>query len=73
MEKGIWNYAKDLETEHRATRQSLIGKGKTYRSRDVAFENGYLHALLTILDEIERPEKNRQLEEAMARFGKVDR
>ena len=63
--KGLWNYLKDLETTHRATRGALIKQGKAYRSRLVAYENGYLNALADILAIMEQPEKETALREAM--------
>lgn len=60
-----------LRTKHRATLHSLYDEGKTYRSRRVARELGYLSALIDIQDAIELPEKNRQLPETMKQFGKM--
>lgn len=62
-------YIEFLEAKHRATREAYLKEGKSYRSRDVAHENGYIHALHDILDAIDLPEKNRQLEETMKHFG----
>ena len=64
-------YIAFLATKHLATHDALLKKGKTYRSRSVAFENGYLMALRDIQDAIDQPEKNRQLNEAMTAFGKA--
>ncbi|KKL22117.1 hypothetical protein LCGC14_2438640 [marine sediment metagenome] len=61
-------YIESLAKPIRATRESLLRDGKTYRSRFVAFTNGYLAALRDMKDAIELPEKNRQLEEAMRNF-----
>ena len=63
--KGLWNYLKDLETIHRATRQALIKQGKTYRSQKVSFENGCLNILADILSIIEQPNQEQSLQEAM--------
>ena len=62
-------YMEYLRNTHKAIRAILIANGKTYRSHKVAFENGYLAALADIQDAIERPEKNRQLEEALKAFS----
>lgn len=62
-------YIQSLEAQHRATREKHLKDGRTYRSRFVAHENGYLQAIKDIKDAIELPEKNRQLEETMRRFG----
>ncbi len=71
--KGLWNYLKDLETAHRATRNALIKTGKTYRSHKVSFENGYLNALGDILNIIEQPEREQALREAQAKLIKGER
>ena len=63
--KGLWNYLKDLQAMHRATREAYLKAGKTYRSRYVAHENGYLNALTEVLSIVENPERERALQEAM--------
>lgn len=65
----ILEYIEYLRNTHKSCRAILIQNGKTYRSYKVAFENGYLSALTDVKDAIERPERNRQVEEAMKRFG----
>jgi len=65
----VKEYIKWLENKHRATREAYLKEGKSYRSRGIAHENGYIHALHDILDAIDLPEKNRQLEETMRKFS----
>ena len=50
-------------------RATLRKQGKSYRSRDVAFLNGYLTACKDILDAINQPQKNAELQEAMSKFA----
>lgn len=64
-------YIEFLRTKHRATLDRLIVEDKTYRSRAVAIEHGYLCALRDIQDAIERPQKNAELTEAMRKFGEA--
>lgn len=62
-------YINFLRKKHRATQDSWIRQGKTYRSRFVAYENGYIQALRDVQDAIDQPEKNRQLSEVMVKFA----
>ena len=62
-------YIEFLATKHRATRDALLKEGKTYRSRFVAFENGYLNALNDLKDAMEQPRKNIELAETMKKFA----
>jgi len=71
--KGLWNYLKDLEAKHRATREVLIKGGKTYRSHSVAFENGYLNALVDIIAILEQPDKEQAIEEAIHKLLGMER
>ncbi len=64
-------YIEFERAKHRATLDRLIVKGKTYRSRDVAREQGYLNALRDIQDAIERPQKNAELTEVMRKFSEA--
>ena len=57
--------------KHRATREALIKEGKTYRSRDVAFQNGCLSVLADIQFDLELPRRNAELREAVAKFGEM--
>lgn len=61
----LWQYIKRLFDEHRATRNTLIEKGKTYRSYRVAFENGYCTALHDVQDYLRKPEREREIREAL--------
>ena len=63
-------YLELLGTKHRATLGAHIKDGKTYRSRFIAYERGYLMALADIEDLIRLPQKNAELQKAMAAFGK---
>ena len=63
--KELWDYIRQLFQEHRATRNALIEKGKTYRSHDVAFENGYATAIHDIQDYLRKPEREAELKEAV--------
>ena len=60
-----------LAEKSRATLKSLHKEGKTYRSRFVAHENGYLSAIRDIRDSLELPQKNAELREAMRKFGEA--
>jgi len=66
----VIEYIKFLEGKHRATRDALLKEGKTYRSRFVAQENGYLNALSEIRDAVELPQRNAELQKTMAEFAK---
>ena len=50
---------------HKQERRNLITGGKSYRSRYVAYQNGYISALLEIIDTLELPKRNAKLTEAM--------
>ena len=58
-------YIEFLQEKHRATRQALLNAGKSYRSKDVAWENGFLEALQSILGAINEPERAMQLHKTM--------
>ena len=62
-------YIEFLRKKHRATLDRLYVEGKTYRSRFVARENGYLSALQDLQDAIEQPAKNEALQRAMKKFA----
>ena len=67
----IEDYLLGLYDQHRATRSKLLLEGKTYRSRLIAFENGYLNCLKDIEDYIRKPSRERELREALARVVKI--
>ena len=58
-------YVEFLQKKHRATRQALLNSGKSYRSKDIIWENGFLEALQYILDAINEPEKAIQLHKSI--------
>ena len=58
-------YIELLIAKHRATREAWIEEGKTYRSRFVAYENGYIQALHDILAAIEEPANAERLRQAV--------
>ena len=62
-------YLDFLDTKHRAILDNLKKQGKSYRSRAVALEQGYLMALADMEDAIRLPQKNAELREAMTAFG----
>ncbi|KKN21724.1 hypothetical protein LCGC14_0922640 [marine sediment metagenome] len=64
-------YIEFLRKKHRATLDRLIVAGKTYRSRDVAREQGYLNALRDIEDAFNRPQKNAELKEAVGKWAEM--
>ena len=64
----ILDYINFLEAKHRATREALLKEGKTYRSRFVAYESGYLNALRDVRDTINQPKRNEELGEALKHF-----
>ena len=61
----LLEYIEFLAIKHRATRTSLIEEGKSYRSRLVSYENGFLTALNYITGAIEEPERARKLHETL--------
>lgn len=62
-------YLDFLDTKHRAILDNLKRQGKSYRSRAVAFERGYLMALADMEDNIRLPQKNAELRETMSKFA----
>ena len=66
----ILDYITFLEAKHRDSYAKLKTEGKSYRSRAVTLEIGYINALIDMKDAIEQPEKNRQLSEVMGLFSK---
>ena len=65
----ILDYIHFLNVKHRATLDRLYKEGKSYRSRDVAREQGYLNALQDLQDALEEPERARKLHEAISKLG----
>jgi hypothetical protein len=70
-ELQILNFIDWLIAKHRATRQSALNAGKTYRSRDITRENGYLNALQDVKDAILQPQKNAELSDTLHKFGEM--
>ena len=69
IEKRILDYIDFMREEHRATLDQLTKEGKTYRSRSVARERGYLNALVDIADAIERLIKRTDISKQMGLNG----
>ena len=67
----ILNYINFEEVTHRTTLGRLRRTGKTFRSRDVTREYGYLNALRDIKDAIELPAKNKEMEQAVKKWGET--
>ena len=63
-------YVEFLIRRHRATRQLLLNNGKSYRSKDVVWENGFLEACDYILDAINEPERAERLYQAIQGLAK---
>jgi len=65
----ILNYIAFLEAKHRDAYAKLKTVGKSYRSRVVSLENGYINTLIDVKDAIEQPQKNAELQEAISKFA----
>jgi len=67
----VKEYVEFLLKKHRATRQKLIDGGKSYRNKEVVWENGFIEACRYMLDAINEPEQAAKIRESVTVLAKM--
>ena len=57
--RRVLEHIKGLEKEHQTVQCTLLDQGKSYRSYEVSYQNGYLSALSDVVDYLKELQKER--------------